>query len=407
MYTFGTQQNAPCVPAGSHTPRTACAPHAPQGWRPAAPGEFARRAFHAGVLDLTSAEGLADLLNAETAEQRRQALAQASGALRRTYGAWRAELLRCLAHAEAVIDFGEDERIGESVAAAVAPRAAALRAQLAAHLVAADGAHAGELVRAGVRVALGGAPNAGKSSLLNALAGRDVAIVSRHAGTTRDALEVPLDLSGHKVVLTDTAGLRAAAEEVEAEGVARARRALAAAHARVLVLDAADAHAGGAPPEEGEWAHAADADAPLLVVLTKADLLPPAARAHPAALLPPWLARRCASGGAHAGPWLLSCVSGEGVERFCGALRDATAALLRAGGGGASAAPPVVTRLRHAHALRECVSCLDRYAQAPRGADELAAEELRAAAAALGRVTGDVDVEAVLDVIFSEFCIGK
>jgi tRNA modification GTPase len=357
------------------------------------------------VLDLTSAEGLADLLNAETAEQRRQALAQASGSLRRTYGAWRAELLRCLAHAEAVIDFGEDERIGDAVASAVAPRAAALREQLAAHLRVADGAHAGELVRAGVRVALGGAPNAGKSSLLNALAGRDVAIVSRHAGTTRDALEVPLDLGGHKVVLTDTAGLRDAPEEVEAEGVVRARRALAAAHARVLVLDAAHALDGGAPPEEGDWAH--DAAAPLLVVLTKADLLPHASRTNPAALLPPWLARRCADGGVHAGPWLLSCVSGEGVERFCGALRDATSALLRAGGGGAAATPPAVTRTRHAHALRECVACLDRYAQAPPGADELAAEELRAAAAALGRVTGDVDVEAVLDIIFSEFCIGK
>jgi tRNA modification GTPase len=367
------------------------------------PGEFARRAFHAGVLDLTAAEGLADLLNAETAEQRRQALAQAGGALRRQYGAWRAELLRCLAHAEAVIDFGEDERIGASVAADVAPRAAALRAQRAAPLRAS--AHRGELVRSGVRCALGGAPNAGKSSLLNALAGRDVAIVSPFAGTTRDALEVPMDMGGLKVTLTDTAGLRAAPEPVEAEGVLRARRALAAAHLRVLVLDATaalEAH----DEASADWAHSGSADDAdnLIVVLNKTDLLSPAARSQPAALLPPWLAARCAA-RAHAGPWLLSCATGYGLPAFCAALQAAAESLLAAGT--TAGVPIAVTRLRHADALRECVACLDRYAAAPSGADELAAEELRAAAAALGRVTGDVDVETVLDVIFSEFCIGK
>ena len=164
--------------------------------RPAEPGEFTRRAFQLGRLDLTEVEGLADLLAAETESQRVQALAAAGGAARRQCEAWRMMLLRCLARVEAVIDFGEEEDIADEVAAGVVPEVVALHCQLSAHLRASAG---GEIVRQGVRVALIGPPNAGKSSLLNALAGREVAIVSDVPGTTRDVLEVSLDLGGYKV----------------------------------------------------------------------------------------------------------------------------------------------------------------------------------------------------------------
>jgi tRNA modification GTPase len=378
------------------------------------------------VLDLARAEGLADLLNAETAAQRRQALAAADGSLARRAQAWRSAALRCLAHAEAAIDFGEDAALGDNVAAGVAPAAAALRAELAAELARsgwappADDATASlvaptpraELVRSGVRVALGGAPNAGKSSLLNCLAGREAAIVSPRAGTTRDALPVGLELGGHKLVVTDTAGLReaelTACNELEIEGMRRARAALATAHVRLLVLDAAAL--ATSPPGEAEWGEALLQAGPqqlLVVALNKADLLTPEQRAmSPMQLLPPWLERRCAAeDAAITGPWLLSCATGDGVDALCGALRAAAQALL----GADAEEPHAVTRARHAAALRDAVLLLDAARDAASaGADELAAEELRAAASALGRLTGvEVGTEDVLDVIFSEFCIGK
>ncbi|KAK2076326.1 hypothetical protein QBZ16_000850 [Prototheca wickerhamii] len=278
------------------------------GLRPAEPGEFTRRAFEvkAGKLDLTEVEGLADLLAAQTAAQRRQALALVSGSVRAVYARWRAELLRALAAVEAVIDFGEDEGIADEVAAAVRPRCAALRAELAAR---AGALRRGRAVREGVRVALVGAPNAGKSSLLNALAGRDAAIVSPFPGTTRDVLETALELAGARVLLTDAAGIRETHDPVEAEGVRRARAALRAAHIR------------------------------------------------------------------HRRP-------------------------------GDPAAAALVTRERHADALRRCVAALDRY-DACWDELELASEELRAAVRAMGSVTGEVGTEEVLDSVFGEFCIGK
>ena len=365
------------------------------------------------------------MLAAETAAQRRQALAGADGALGRRAVAWRAAALRCLAHAEAAIDFGEDAALGDGVSAGVAPAAAALRGELAGELARSGwgppGAHAhaatsrAELVRSGVRVALGGAPNAGKSSLLNALAGREAAIVSPHAGTTRDALPVGLELGGHKLVVTDTAGLRSAGgdagarvDEVEVEGMRRARAALSASNVRLLVLDAAAL--ASAPPSEAEWGEALTLEPHqlLIVVLNKVDLLSPAQRAaSPHLLLPPWLAQRCAAGSAAAGPWMLSCATGEGLDALCAALRTAAETLL---GADAQDEPHAVTRARHAAAMRDAVDALDEAIAAASigGADELAAEELRAAAAALGRLTGiEVGTEDVLDVIFREFCIGK
>ena len=384
-----------------------------QGWRPARPGEFTRRAFHAGKLDLTQAEGLADLLNAETAAQRRTALAQATGLLSRQVAAWRAQLLRCVAHAEASIDFGEDERLGD-VAAGVAPMTLALRSSLADHL-SRSAAGAAELTREGVRVTLGGAPNAGKSSLLNALAGREAAIVSPQPGTTRDVVTLQLAVGAHKLLLSDTAGLRACGHDaVEAEGVRRAERALREAHLRVLVLDASRLHAESLSPgvqacftgatDESSHSPRESRDSSILVVLNKADLLDAAQRAGAPALLPGWLAAQPL-----AGPWLVSCATGEGLDQLSSALQSACQQLLGARDGEQA---PALTRARHAHWRALAVSCLDAALAAAPGGEELAAEELRNALRALGRVTGDRgaaqdDVEATLDVVFSEFCVGK
>ncbi|KAK9916100.1 hypothetical protein WJX75_008574 [Coccomyxa subellipsoidea] len=204
------------------------------GLRPAEAGEFAMRAFHNGKLDLTEAEGLADLLAAETDAQRRQALRQSGGEMRRRHERWRGALLRCLAAAEAIIDFGEDEDIAPDVAADVRRQVAAVRAELARHV---SSGRRGELIRSGVKVAIVGPPNAGKSSLLNVLAAREAAIVSPIPGTTRDAVEVSIELEGFKVTLVDTAGLRESADAIEVAGMQRARSAMRDADIIALVID--------------------------------------------------------------------------------------------------------------------------------------------------------------------------
>ena len=394
--------------------------------RHAEPGEFTRRAFRNGKLDLTQAEGLADLLDAETEAQRRQALSQAGGALRRTYERWRRTLLRAHAHVEATLDFGEDDELGADVFRAASSEAgpvAALRAELEAHLRAPP---SGELTRLGVRVCLVGPPNAGKSSLLNALAGRAVAIVSDAPGTTRDAVETSLVVGGRKAVVADTAGARDASDPVEAEGVRRAERLAADADVVVLVLDGASFEGVRALPR---WAlERAD-----VLVLNKADLgegddaplrallsafRPTRRRAPPprrtsgtpatseeegAGSLSPAAARR------EIPTARVSCATGRGLDAFADVLRAAVEARAgEAAGDGAGVA--AITRSRHRARLRECVHHLRAFAAAAAsetGRHEVAAEELRLAARALGRVTGAVDVEELLDVIFSDFCIGK
>ena len=391
--------------------------------RHAEPGEFTRRAFKNGKLDLTQAEGLADLLDAETEAQRRQALSQAGGRLRRTYERWRHTLLRAHAHVEATLDFGEDDEVGADVfraAAAGSGPVAALRDELERHLRAPP---SGELVRAGVRVCLVGPPNAGKSSLLNALAGREVAIVSDAPGTTRDAVETSLVFGGRKAVVADTAGARATTEPVEAEGVRRAERRAADADVVVLVLDGASFEGVRALPR---WAlERAD-----VLVLNKADLgcgddapLRDASagrlRAGPDLGPGAGLASRGRRerGGKGAGDLTaqrvptarVSCATGRGLDAFEDVLRAAVEA--RAGElAGDDAGVAAITRSRHRARLRECVHHLSAFAEAAAsetGRHEVAAEELRLAARALGRVTGAVDVEELLDVIFSDFCIGK
>lgn len=341
------------------------------GLRPADPGEFSRRAFANRKLDLTAAEGLADLIEAETAAQRRQALRQLQGELAGLYDGWRARLLQALAHAEAAIDFA-DEDLPLDLEAGVSGSVRTLAAELAAHL---DDGRRGERLRSGIEVAIVGPPNAGKSSLLNAFAGRAAAIVSPHPGTTRDVIEVAIDLGGYPVLLADTAGVRDGVDEVEREGVARARARARDADIRLVVLDGA------------LWPHADQATRGLIgetsiVVLNKADLL---------TLDGPVIAGRPALP--------VSALTGQGMAGLLAAL-EATVALRFD-----TAAAPAPTRLRHRAALETCLDALCR-AQAS-GSVELLAEDLRTAAAALGRITGRVDVEQVLDVIFHEFCIGK
>jgi tRNA modification GTPase len=338
------------------------------GARPAEPGEFTRRAFLHGKLDLTAAEGIADLVAAETAGQRRQALRQAGGALASLYGGWAARLTALLARQEAFIEF-EDEDLPAGLDDAVGVAAAALRAEIAAHL-ADDGR--GERLREGLLVAILGAPNAGKSSLLNALVGREAAIVSARAGTTRDVVEARLDLGGVPVTLADTAGLRDALDDIEAEGVRRARRRAEEADL-VLLVFAADQ-----PPDAETlgWARPG-----ALVVANKADLA-----AAPAEL-----------GGQPA--LAISAHTGAGLD----ALRSRLAedAMARAG----TAAETLLTRPRHRAALQDAMGWLAELETA--ALPELRAEALRAAVRALGRITGRVGVEAVLDAVFAEFCIGK
>lgn len=346
------------------------------GLRLAEAGEFSRRAVLNGKMDLTQAEGLADLVAAETAAQRRQALRQAEGGLRDLYEGWRARLVRLQAHVEAGIDFAdEDAGAGDPTRhAVIATELALLGSEIGGHL--AD-AGRGERLREGVRVALVGAVNAGKSSLLNALVRREAAIVSPHAGTTRDVIEVAVDLDGYPVVFADTAGLRDAPGEVEAEGVRRARAWAAAADLKLVVFD-------GALWPEADAASLALVDGNALVVLSKADLHPSTAMRFSDG--PPALA--------------VSAVTGAGLSNLHDALRREIAARFAIG------EAPVLTRARHRQALEECAA---RLARAAREADavELQAEDIRAAADALGRITGRVDVEQVLDVIFRDFCIGK
>ena len=338
------------------------------GLRPAEPGEFTRRAFLNGRLDLTAAEGIADLIAAETDAQRRQALRQAGGALARLQQGWADRLLRLLAHQEAAIEFAEEglpNDLEDQVRAGMANLAAELRQHLA------EGSR-GERLRDGVWAAIIGAPNAGKSSLLNALAGREAAIVSARAGTTRDIVEVRLELAGVPVWLADTAGLRDTPDEIEAEGIRRAHRRAEEADLRIAVF------AADTPPDAATLALL---QPDSLVVVNKADLAAPPAHV-----------------GGRA-PLAISARRGDGLPALHAALEAAVAA--RAG----LPEQAGLTRPRHRAALQEAAEWLEEGTAAP--LPELAAEALRAALRALGRLTGQVGVEAVLDVVFGDFCIGK
>lgn len=339
--------------------------------RLAEPGEFTRRAFEHGKLDLTEAEGIADLVAAETGAQRRQALQQMDGALHRLYETWRSAGLRALAHLEAAIDF-PDEDLPSGLADEVRIAITGLQSEIETHL--AD--RRGERLREGLSIAIIGPPNAGKSSLLNLLARRDAAIVSETAGTTRDVIEVHLDLGGWPVVLADTAGLRASPDAIEQEGVRRAKARAATADLRLLVLDASGnwrAAMQALTDATENWNAAHD-----IVVVNKIDLTPVVSSEVVQ----------------------LSANSGAGLSELLARLEQSAGELMQEGAG---VVP--LTRARHREALVECQAALGRSLVAPEVA--LAAEDLRLALRAIGRITGTVRIDELLDVIFRDFCIGK
>ncbi|MGF6226998.1 tRNA modification GTPase [Inquilinus ginsengisoli] len=336
------------------------------GLRPAEPGEFTKRAFLAGKLDLTEAEAVADLVDAETRAQRLQALRQLGGALGQLYEGWRSALMRALAMTEAALDF-PDEGLPPNLAAEAERIVAEVFAAVAAHL---DDADRGERLREGVHIAILGPVNAGKSSLLNALARRDAAIVSDRPGTTRDVVEVALDLRGFPVVLADTAGLRDTADEIEAEGIRRSHRRAAEADLRLVIRDVGE-------PISADPALGPGPD--TIRVVNKIDCMPDAPRA--------------------ADEIALSVRTGAGLDRLLDVLAQAVERRLTGDGS------PALTRARHRAALEDARDALVRVPSAP--LPELAAEDLRLALRAIGRITGRVDVEDMLDLLFGSFCIGK
>ncbi|MEE8352457.1 MAG: tRNA uridine-5-carboxymethylaminomethyl(34) synthesis GTPase MnmE [Rhodospirillales bacterium] len=346
------------------------------GLRLAEAGEFTRRAFENGKMDLTAAEGLADLVAAETAAQRKQALRQLDGELGRIYETWRERLLAALAHREANIDFS-DEDLPDGIDSAANAELADIEQEIGAHL--ADNRR-GERLRSGLLIAIIGPPNAGKSSLLNQLARRDAAIVSEVAGTTRDVIEVHLDLGGFPVIVADTAGLREGGEAIEAEGVRRAHAKAENADLRLAVFD-------GATWPDTDPMTAALVDDDTVVVVSKADL--------------GVLAVPLEVGGQKA--LAISAQTGDGIDDLLAAIDGRVHGMINA------PAAPALTRLRHRDALEECHAALGRFLGATERdkTPELAAEDLRLAVRALGRITGRVDVDDVLDVIFRDFCIGK
>jgi tRNA modification GTPase len=342
------------------------------GLRLAEPGEFTRRAFLSGKIDLTEAEGLIDLIDAETDAQRRQALRQASGALGRLYTEWRGALISLLAHFEALIDF-VDEPLPKTLEIEVRDGILRIQDEITQHL---DDGRRGERLREGVYIVILGAPNVGKSSLLNLLSRRDAAIVSATAGTTRDVVEVRLDLGGYPVTVADTAGLRDSIDDIEAEGIQRARDRAREADLKLIVFDGT----GRPDPIVLDLI-----DSNSVVVANKSDLV----SIYPLELFSRGAAATCA----------ISVKSGVGIDKFLETVTDLVEQRM------GLTDTPAITRTRHRSALRECRDALARASKASES--ELAAEDLRLAVRFLGGITGSVDVEDLLDVIFRDFCIGK
>lgn len=350
--------------------------------RAAEPGEFTRRAFYNGKMDLTEVEGLGDLIEAETRAQKNQALVQAGGALARGYDRWRADLVKATALVEADIDFA-DQDLPEDLWDQAGPYIERVAGQITGHL--ADG-HRGERLRGGYKVVILGAPNVGKSSLINLLARRDVAIVSDEPGTTRDVVEVHLDLGGFPVIIMDTAGLREGAGAVESEGIRRALKSADEADLRIWLADVSAWPEPGAACEgrqEGDFLVWNKMDS--VSVETQKDVSSSSALK-------------------------ISAKTGEGVDQVIENLRSRVDRDLGQSSG-AQGEMPGLTRARHRHELENALASLkvilDRSMGPTRSDADLLAEDLRQAIRCLGRLTGRVDVEEILDHIFRDFCIGK
>jgi tRNA modification GTPase len=348
------------------------------GLRPAEPGEFTRRSFANGKLDLTGVEGLADLIGAETEAQRRQAFRQLRGLLGEQAERWRARLISALALVEAVIDFPDEGDVPDDLVAPARHIARELYDEIGLLL---DDRHRGERLRDGLVVAIAGPVNVGKSSIINLLAGRSAAIVSPHAGTTRDVIEIHLDLGGYPVTVLDTAGLRDPADPVEQEGVRRARERAAEADLVLWVVDASAAEPALPPANLG------DRSPETWIVFNKCDIAQ----------------QGCGKVAQYRGceGLELSAKTGQNFSKLLKRLEEFLAVNF------STDHSALITRARHRHLLERCRQSLGRALAEPEGREDIIAEELRLAARDLGRLTGRVDVEDVLDVIFRNFCIGK
>ena len=359
------------------------------GIRAAERGEFTRRAFENGKMHLTQVEALADLLAANTEAQRKQAVRHLGGAQRKHYAQWKETIVKCLANAEAVIDFGDD--VDEATFDEILPRAEELYRELQDSLQ----DKRGEIVRDGLRVVIVGKPNAGKSTLLNTLAKRPAAIVSHIPGTTRDVLDVALDLNGIPVTVSDTAGIRdTPADDVEVEGIRRARNAAKEADLTVLVTDVTeDGVASGVQKEHVAATLGSGATSTLLRVANKIDLLDsPVDEAD----------------GKNGAVFPISLLTNQGVD----ALVDTIECTLREQMEvrGKRDDHPMITRARHRYHIEKCAEALQTFVEGRKSSHlpmDIAAEELRIAARELSALTGDIRVEEVLDVVFQDFCIGK
>jgi tRNA modification GTPase len=334
------------------------------GLRPAEPGQFSRRAVENGKLDLTRAEAIADLADAETPAQLRQALRQYDGMLADLLEGWRGRLMRALGRAEAAIDFSDDG-VGEREFEEARQVASEISAEMQVHM---SSAGRGESLREGLGLTVLGPPNSGKSSLVNALASREVAIVSQTPGTTRDVVQARLDLGGYLVTVADTAGLRETTDAIEAEGMRRALSHALGGMTLLLLDGSLENPRAGLPAQMPE---------PDLVVWNKSDL------------------------GFRREGLCISLKTGRGLSVLLEMLRQKVQHKLEGGGA------PFFTRARHRHALGEALAALGHGLKAPAERPELLAEDLRLAMRAIGRITGQVDVEELLDFVFRDFCIGK
>jgi tRNA modification GTPase len=338
------------------------------GHRMAEPGEFTRRAFENGRMDSTQAEAVADLIHAETESQKQLALNQMGGALFNLYQSWATDLVRALAYAEAQIDFADEDLPDDEVKAHVIPVLQNVSCEILAHL---NDGNKGEILREGLKIAIIGAPNAGKSSLINALAKRDVAIVSDTAGTTRDVLEVHLNINGVPVIFYDTAGLREETQDnIEQIGINRAKEKASQADFKILLFDAT---------KEMDKETLSFKDDKSVIVMNKIDL-------HKIDFEQDALS--------------ISAKTGEGLNNLIAYVSRETEALMDDIG-----SSPILTRSRHREALEDAVSHITR---AEKGfSPDMIAEDIRLAVRAIGRITGKTDVEDLLDIIFRDFCIGK
>jgi tRNA modification GTPase len=340
--------------------------------RMAEPGEFTRRAFEKGKIDLTAAEAVADLIDAQTQAQKIQALSQMEGGLAKIYEGWTDQLKKILAHLEADIEF-PDEDLPGGIAPKIMTEIKNIAAEISGHL---NDNQRGERLRDGIRVVILGAPNAGKSSLLNAMARRDLAIVSNLAGTTRDVIEAHLDIAGFPVIFSDTAGLRLGQDNeighdaIESEGIRRAKDRAAKSDIKILLFDLAH------PPDQ-ETLELRDENA--MMVFNKCDLN--------------------TVKKSNQSDFFISVITGEGMDEFIAALTEKIKSIA------GNPEIPSLTRARHREALEGALECLMRTQTAP--LPELIAEDMRLAVRSIGRITGRVSPEDLLDVIFRDFCIGK